>query len=712
MASGTAMAALVVAGADLTVVPATPALAASFSKTTLHFDVTVGPANSTKYHCDVVGDLYRPTDATSSQPVPVVLTTNGFGGSKDDQAALAGSLANRGYGVLSYSGLGFGGSGCNIELDDPDFDGQAASQLVTFLGGGSAATNGTTVDWIKHDSAGSDGQSHPFDPRVGMIGGSYGGQVQYAAASIDPRIDTIIPIITWNDLSYSLAPNNTSFQHGVTYGTPGVLKKEWTSFFFSEGTADASQSPPAATDPPTTCPNFDTRACPAIAQMQALGYPQPATLDLARHASLTSYASKVRIPTLVAQGQADTLFNLQESVATYSTLRQQGTPVKLIWQSWGHSNSKPAPGEYDQANLEQSYEGKAFLGWFDHYLKDVGPAPAMDFSYFRDWVPYSGIASPAYTTATSYPVGKEQQLYLGSGLMPKPPTSANSQSFLASPTPTNYSETSAVDSQIGDASRPTDAPGSFASWQSPPLPTNLDVVGVSRMSVTVTDPAATDPGVALFAKLYDVDAGGNLTLVHKLISPIRVSTAQLGHPITVGLPGIVHRFPKGHTLKLVVAGTDAAYSTNLTPQPVTVTSTPNSPGTLTIPVVAGQAISSTGSAGNGSASGTGGTGAGGTAGAGGTSSSGPSSNGAGGPNGTGATTGASSAGSAPAAALTPASASNQANGSSRLPFTGFNLLAVGELAVAAIAAGAAAVVGSRRRRSAGASEGAGSPATR
>ena len=54
-------------------------------------------------------------------------------------------------------------------------------------------------------------QDAPGDPKVGMIGGSYGGQVQFAAASPRPRIDALIPIITWNDLSYSLAPNNTSF---------------------------------------------------------------------------------------------------------------------------------------------------------------------------------------------------------------------------------------------------------------------------------------------------------------------------------------------------------------------------------------------------------------------------------------------------------------------------------------------------------------------
>ena len=67
--------------------------------------------------------------------MPAILTTNGFGGSKDDQAGIGKAFAGRGYVVLSYSGLGFGGSGCKITLDDPDWDGKAGRQLVSYLGG-------------------------------------------------------------------------------------------------------------------------------------------------------------------------------------------------------------------------------------------------------------------------------------------------------------------------------------------------------------------------------------------------------------------------------------------------------------------------------------------------------------------------------------------------------------------------------------------------
>jgi predicted acyl esterase len=57
--------------------------------------------------------------------------------------------------------------------------------------------------------------------------------------------------------------------------------------------------------------------------------------------------------------------------------------------------------------------------------------------------------------------------------------------------------------------------------------------------------------------------------------------------VTIELPAIVHRFAKGHTLKLVLAGSDLAYGTNLTPQVVTVTSSPADPGSLDLPVVSG-----------------------------------------------------------------------------------------------------------------------------
>jgi len=221
-----AILATLVAG-GLAVVPA-GAAAQGYTVKTLHFIVAVGPSGAER-QCNLIGDLYKPDDASAAHPDPSVLTTNGFGGSKADQAAFGRELAAQGYVVLSYSGPGFGGSACPIELDDPAYDGRAASQLITFLGGGMAAADGTRVDYVIHDQTAHDDQSHAYDPRVGMIGGSYAGEVQFAAAEQDPRLDTIIPIITWNDLTYSLAPTTPGCPRAFQATASPVRRRGWPS---------------------------------------------------------------------------------------------------------------------------------------------------------------------------------------------------------------------------------------------------------------------------------------------------------------------------------------------------------------------------------------------------------------------------------------------------------------------------------------------------
>jgi X-Pro dipeptidyl-peptidase (S15 family) len=189
--------------------------------------------------------------------------------------------------VLSYSGLGFGGSGCPIELDDPDWDGRAVSQLITFLGGGLAAIDGTKVDYVIHDATAHDGLHHAYDPRVGMIGGSYGGEVQFAAAEQDPRLDTIVPIITWDDLTYSLAPNNAGLPSTVPSDTvsnsvPGVAKFIWLNAFFGEGAAadGLKQLPNDPTADLTGCPNFNSQVCSAAIETSATGSPPDSAIGL------------------------------------------------------------------------------------------------------------------------------------------------------------------------------------------------------------------------------------------------------------------------------------------------------------------------------------------------------------------------------------------------------------------------------------------------
>lgn len=596
-ASTLALSTLAVAGISTTTATAATDDTPGYSLRHITVQTMVGPDNDVA--CTVDADIYKPDNASRSSKKPAILTTHGFGGSKNDsnQTAVGEGFAKQGYVVLSYTGLGFPDSTCKIYLDDPDYDGKAGKQLVSVLAG-------------KKSYQGVNGRSHrlryiakesPGDPRVGMIGGSYGGQIQYAVAKQDKRVDALIPIITWNDLSYSLAPNNTDFVRGVTYGTPGVAKKQWINLFFGIGITDGVQgstSDPGSID--ETCPNFRDEACPAAAQLNTAGYPDEQTLKLARSASVASYVEQVKAPTLIVQGQADTLFNLQESAATFRSLRAQGTPTRLVWQSWGHSDGTPAPGELDfgAESLRDSYLGNRFLNWMNHYVKgrpsaSVGPR----FAYFRDWVEYDKSAAnagqaidKAYVEKSTFSAAPTASLYFtgNDGLTPSRSAVAAGESSYAnvSEAPTSTSETSGVENGTTPIE---DQEGTFAAFTTAPLAGATSLVGSPRLKLHLDSPTASlseEGGPAgkliLFAKIYDVAPDDSVELQHRLISPVRV--ADVDKPVHVELPGVVQRIPEGHRIRVVIAASDAAYSNNHAPQAVTVKTSPDAPSVLRLPL--------------------------------------------------------------------------------------------------------------------------------
>jgi len=602
--AGSAVAASTVAG--LVSFWSTPVGAVdAFTVQTLHFAVKVGPVGN-EQNCDIIGDLYLPNGASATKRVPAILTTNGFGGSKDDQAGFAKTFATRGYAALSYSGLGFGGSGCKITLDDPDYDGRAGSQLVSYLGGASgiAFTDAAhtkpapVLTSIVRDTVDHLGHASTNDPRVGMLGGSYGGGIQFAVASVDPRLDTIVPLITWNDLSYSLGPNNTAQTSGVSSSTPGAAKLNWGAAFSAYGVVGGVQQAQGDPNRLFGCPNFADWVCPALATATTTGFLQPDGVAALRHASVGSYVKKIRIPVLLIQGQNDTLFNLNEAAATYGALKAQGTPVRMIWQSWGHSGSTPAPGEVSLSSPDPAtqYETLRVANWFEHYLKgkatDLGP----NFSYFRDWVKYAGIATPAYASASAYPVGTRRSFYLSAGqtLVTNPlDLRVDSQQFVtpAAGAPTSIDPIDvigAASSQVPPAPE-TDMPGTYATWTASALSTPLNVAGSPKLTVRLIAPTAAvtqaqGPAgqLVLFAKVLDVAPDGTASTIRGLVAPIRVP--DVTRPVTVTLPGIVHQFAAGHRVRVVLSGASVNYRGGVVATPVTV-AVGDTGQVLTLPVV-------------------------------------------------------------------------------------------------------------------------------
>jgi putative CocE/NonD family hydrolase len=555
-----------------------------FTVTALKFTIQAGGRS-----CVVDADLYRPAGVDAAHTAPAVLATNGFGGSKSDGStdAIGKAFAARGYVGLVYSGLGFGKSGCLVSLDDPRIDGAAASGLVDFLAGTRTADDGTKADYVTKDGKG--------DPRVGMIGGSYGGAIQLATAAVDHRVDALVPMITWNDLAYSLDPNNAADR-----SVPGAFKWQWTNGFYLIGEGQPLLEP--SLDPSRinklTCLHFVTDACETISTLNSGRYPSDKAgpmLDYARSVSPVSYLKRVKAPTLLVQGQSDSLFNLNEAQATYGTLKAQGTTTKMIWQSWGHSGglTDPASGELNlaQGNLETSYVGKRILAWFDRYLqhrKDVDTGPA--FAYYRDWITDPG---QTYATARSVPA-LSRKLYLsGDGKLVdnRSKVARGSREYRNWLIPTSHSESSLAGLIGLPDPAPRDTAGTYLGWTSEPLTRTTDVVGSPKATLKVVSPKtervqnsddAADK-LVLFAKLYDIAPDGSKTLVHRLVAPVRVP--DVTRSFTVSLPGIVHRYEKGHRLQFVIAASDDAYGGNKGIKPVTVTSAPEDTGVLELPVV-------------------------------------------------------------------------------------------------------------------------------
>jgi ABC-2 type transport system ATP-binding protein len=359
-----------------------------------------------------------------------------------------------------------------------------------------------------------------------------------------------------------------------------------------------------------TCPGYDPRLCPIYVQSAASGSGSAAKAIL-DNSSPASYFSPgahsldpnqvshgLNVPTLLGQGEADTLFNVNESVASYLAIKARGVPAKMIWHSNGHGYDDQA-GEGDVFGNDQTSPGSKYLpqrilAWFDRYLRldtavDTGP----EFAYFRDWVSYprGGSAAPAYGASSSWPAeGTATFLLSGSSdlVSPGSPVGAGSV-VLQSPAkglPGAYTETSNFQCPTctlptGQASpftslQPTNIPGQFADFTSPPFLRDVVSVGVPTAHIHVSN--VTNPDVILFGKVWDVDGAGSATLIKRLVAPVRVF--DVSRAVDFNLVGFAHLFSKGHRVRFEVAATDlTSTSDHLLPDSVTLTQSAQPAGT-------------------------------------------------------------------------------------------------------------------------------------
>ncbi|WP_336322571.1 alpha/beta fold hydrolase [Streptomyces lavendofoliae] len=511
---------------------------------------------------------------------PAVLLGHGFGGSKEDVRAQAEKLARDGYAVLTWSARGFGASTGRIGLNDPDHEVKDVSRLIDWLAGRPE---------VRLDGDG--------DPRVGISGVSYGGAVALSAAGYDRRVDAIAPQITYWNLADALFPD-------------GVYKKLWAGIFFTTGTVASSDqprdrapveneqppgrapgqdepraadtparkpgaparggAPAAASDAPTVaCGRFQDVLCAMYERVGVAGKPDAAARALLAERSPSAVGDRIKVPTLIVQGQTDSLFPLPHADAIAKAVRANGAPVAVDWIAGGHDG-----GDRETARVQ------ARIGaWFDRYLKDdtgADTGPAFRVSRTGGVDTTDGQARLRGATAAGYPG-------LRAGLRTVP-LAGGPQTFRNPPgaTPPAISAVPGVGGGLSQLSSlgvglSLDFPGQHARFESPPLTEPLRVTGSPTVRVTV----ASDTGEAvLFAKMYDVGPDGRRqVLLAQLVTPVRVEGAKEGKAVELTLPAVDHEVEAGHRLRLVLAATDLGYASPATPASYTVGVT----GALSVP---------------------------------------------------------------------------------------------------------------------------------
>nr|WP_203596470.1 alpha/beta fold hydrolase [Actinomadura bangladeshensis] len=469
--------------------------------------VVDGPKNDQRVVLDTT--FYRPVGRSKG---PAVMLGHGFGGSKREVAGEARELARAGYAVLAWSARGFGRSTGEIALNSPDYEVKDTRQLI---------------DWLaKRPEVVLDG---PGDPRVGMAGQSYGGAIALMTAAYDPRVDAIAPQITWSGLADALFPSATG-----AGPAEGVFKKLWAGVFFTSGAGR------------TACGRFLPSLCTMYQKVAETGRPTASAIETLRRSSPASVADRIRVPTLLVQGQTDSLFPLNQADANARAIARNGAPVSVVWFQGGHDGGDP---ETDRV------EGLV-RDFFDARLRRSGPAldgftvtraGGLDSSTQR--VVVEEATTSRYPGLSDHPVGmslsgREQTIFNPAGGSPASISSAPGLGALSS---------------LGSlgGSVPSDMPGQTATFDTAPLdhPVRLTGAVTVRLKVQGDGP--------LFAKLYDVSPGGGAAPARRLAAPFRVSGGS--SEVTVTLPAMDYRFDRGHRLRLVIATTDMGFATPAAP---------------------------------------------------------------------------------------------------------------------------------------------------
>jgi ABC-2 type transport system ATP-binding protein len=470
-------------------------------------------------------NLYLPKKV----PAPAIMIAHGFGGSKDSVANDAKYFADAGFVVLTWSARGFGKSTGQISMNSQDGEVSDSRALIDYL---------ASIAEVKKSGN---------DPIVAIMGASYGGANALLTASTDKRIDAVIADITWSNLESALFP-----QSAIGSNQPGPFKKVWAGTFFTAASFQGAYL--------GECGAFADIWCSTYKDAALSGVPSEKSRKLLAQVSPINFVSKLNVPTLLSQGQADSLFPLNESIATAKEIAKTHPklPLSMIWHAGGH----------DGGTNESKFLNTQYLKWFNKYLKgEKVEFPAFQYTntngsislqdstvipreFESKTLPINGataslpIISPV--TAMSYPIG---------GI----PTAISALPGIGSA----GSLATRVVSGISGFS-PAFLPGQSAFLESAPLTKPLSIVGNSKVKVRIT---STTGDATLFFSLVVKTKSGSINQPNGVVAPVKLSNIPTsGADVEVQLPAVIMDAAVGDVIAVGISSTDQGYDIPKTPR--------------------------------------------------------------------------------------------------------------------------------------------------
>jgi ABC-2 type transport system ATP-binding protein len=460
--------------------------------------------------------IYLPA---GSNPAPAIVLAHGFAGDKTSVATQAGGLASHGYVVLAWTARGFGNSTGEISMDSPSGEVADLSKLIDYL---------STRKEVTQQAKG--------DPLVGITGDSYGGAISLMGAGYDKRIDAVAANITWNNLTHVLFPQNANDS------TLGPYKKFWAGTFFALATLPKSVA--------GECGTFTPAWCTAFKDAVATGSPSKADIALMNASSPSTITSRITAPTLLMQGEADSLFPLSESIKNAAQIHaaHPKTPLAMIWHSGGHDG-----GSDESPRLHQSV-----MDWFDIYLKgEKKTFPTFQVTNTNGSISLvDSSVIPKFLSSSTLPLNIPTE-----SIPIQIPFTA-----LIAPIggiPGAISSLPGVGSALslaGSVAGATAAflPGQSGFLESAPLTKPIHVVGPSSIKIRIS---SNKKDATLFFSLVVRTAAGQTKQPNGIVNPVHLSNiAATGSQYTITLPAVVLDAAPGDKLAVAISTTDQGYA--------------------------------------------------------------------------------------------------------------------------------------------------------